>query len=297
MSEAELLIDAKNRLGECVLWCDRTQRVFWTDIQSARLHAYAPATQEMRTWEMPERLSSFAFTNDDNRLLLGLASRLAFFDLSTAAITPICPVEADLPTTRINDGRCDRQGRFVFGTMNEAPGKPAIGGFYRLNADLSLQRLPLPPVAIANSLCFSLDGSTMFYCDSMQGIVYRWDGYDSDDASAGRIQAFVDLSADSAAPDGSTIDAEGFLWNAQWGGRRVVRYAMDGRADRTVTVPTSQPSCACLGGEQLDQLFITSARDEISEERLARQPQAGGLFHTHLQDVRGVPECRFAGPA
>lgn len=297
MNQIKLLIDAKNQLGECVLWCDRTQRVFWTDILSARLHAYSPATAESKTWDMPERLSNFALTEDEDRLLIGLASRLAFFNLANGDITPVCAVEAELPTTRVNDGRCDRQGRFVFGTMNEAHGKPAIGGFYRLNADLSLQRLPLPAVSIANSICFSPDGNSMFFCDSMKGIIYRWDGYGSGHTDPGLLHAIVDLSGGAGAPDGSVIDAEGFLWNAQWGGERVVRYTPDGREDRVLAVPTSQPSCVCLGGPQFDQLFVTSARDWLSEEKLAAQPQAGGLFHAQLQDIRGLPESRFAGSA
>ncbi|WP_394777626.1 SMP-30/gluconolactonase/LRE family protein [Undibacterium sp.] len=297
MDQIKLLIDAKNQLGECVLWCDRTHRVFWTDILLARLHAYEPASGASKTWDMPERLSNFALTEDDNRLLLGLASRMAFFDLDSGEITPICTVEADLPTTRVNDGRCDRQGRFVFGTMNEAKGKPAIGGFYRLNKDLSLQRLPLPAVSIANSICFSPDGNSMYFCDSMKGIIYRWDGYGSGHTDAGLLHAIVDLSESSGAPDGSVIDAEGFLWNAQWGGERVVRYTSDGREDRVLPVPTSQPSCVCLGGPQFDELFVTTARDWLSEEKLAAQPQAGGLFHTQLQHIRGLPESRFAGSA
>ncbi|GGC84307.1 SMP-30/gluconolactonase/LRE family protein [Undibacterium terreum] len=293
MSQVNLLVDAKNQLGECVLWCDRTRRVFWTDIQSARLHAHSPVSGETQTWELPERLCNFAFTEDSNRLLAGFASGFSFFDLTTAAITPICKVEADLPDTRLNDGRCDRQGRFVFGTMNEAEEKTAIGSFYRLNADLSLERLPLPSIAIANSICFSPDGNSMFYCDSMQGIIHRWDGYGSGNTDAGQFHIFADLSADTGAPDGSCIDAEGFLWNAQWGGKRVVRYAPDGRVDISLDVPTSQPSCVCLGGEQLDQLFVTTARESMSEERIARQPQAGGLFHAQLQGIRGLAENRF----
>lgn len=293
MDQLSLLIDAKNQLGECVLWCDRSRRVFWTDILAARLHAYSVVDGEMQTWEMPERLSCFALTESDDRLLLGLASRLAFFDLSSGLVTPICPVEDHLPTTRINDGRCDRQGRFVFGTMNEAPGKPAIGGFYRLNTDLSLQRLPLPAVSISNSICFSPDGKSMYYCDSLQRVIYRWDGYAQ--GSAGQQHKLVDLSDEVAEPDGSTIDADGFLWNAQWAAGRVVRYAQDGSVDRVMTLPASQPSCVCLGGEKFEQLFVTSARQSLSVDDIAAQPLAGGLFHAQLQGVHGLAENRFAG--
>ncbi|MEJ7805591.1 MAG: SMP-30/gluconolactonase/LRE family protein, partial [Telluria sp.] len=144
----ELLVDVENQLGECVLWCERSERVLWTDILGATLYAHQPATGKTSTWTMPEPLASFALTGDDQQLLLGLASQLALFDLATGAVTPICQVEAGL-TTRLNDGRCDRQGRFVFGTFNTAQPRAPIGGYYRLNADLTLDRLPLGHCAIA----------------------------------------------------------------------------------------------------------------------------------------------------
>ena len=287
----QLLVDAGNHLGECVLWCERSARVFWTDITAQRLHCLDPDSGARLDWPMPERLCCFGFTADENVLLLGLASRLAFFNLLTGVVTPICAVEAELPTTRLNDGRCDRQGRFVFGTMNEHPGRQAIGSFYRLNHDLTLERLALPGIAIANSICFSVDGQAMYFCDSMEKIIYRWDGYGNGDPT--QISVFVDCSAGPAAPDGATIDADGFLWSAQWGGARVLRYASDGGIERSIAVPVSQPSCVCLGGALLGQLFVTTARESLSDAMLARQPLAGGLFHAHLADVHGLPEARF----
>ncbi|HJW10457.1 MAG TPA: SMP-30/gluconolactonase/LRE family protein, partial [Albitalea sp.] len=130
---AQLQVDARNALGEGVLWCERTQRVFWTDIMASTLWCHHPATGTTRQWALPERLGSFAFTPDENRLLLGLAKQLAFFDLASGELDTVCRVEPELPTTRVNDGRCDRQGRFVFGTMNEAPDLAPLGSFYRLN--------------------------------------------------------------------------------------------------------------------------------------------------------------------
>ncbi|HEY4072596.1 MAG TPA: SMP-30/gluconolactonase/LRE family protein [Herbaspirillum sp.] len=293
----ELLVDAGNFLGECVLWCERSKRVYWTDIGAQRLHCYAPDSGVRGEWIMPERLCCFAFTEDENILLLGLASRLAFFDLRTSAVSPICAVEAELPMTRTNDGRCDRQGRLVFGTMDERSGKEAIGSFYRLNHDLTLERLPLPKIGIANSICFSPDGSAMYFCDSLTTIIYRWDGYASGDAS--QISAFAELDDAAASPDGAIVDADGCLWSAQWGGARVVRYAPDGSVQRILRLPVSQPSCVCLGGALLNRLFVTTARESLSASMLAAQPLAGALFDTTfdttVDDVRGLPEARFGG--
>lgn len=292
--QARLMVDGKHELGECVIWCDRTESVFWTDIHASRLWNHRPADGVTRSWEMPDRLCVFALTGQVNRLLIGLASRLAFFDLDSGAISPICDVEKTLPTTRLNDGRCDRQGRFVFGTLNEDPARAPIGSFYRLGTDLRLERLPLPGVAIPNSVCFSPDGTRMYYCDTMQDKIMCCD-YAPETGAIGASQLFVDLAAAPGSPDGSAIDSQGYLWNAQWGGARVVRYAPDGREDRIITVPVSQPSCPSFGGVDLKTLYITTAYEGMNMRKRLEEPAAGGVFSVVPDGVTGLAESRFGG--
>lgn len=291
---AQLLVDGHHELGEGVLWCERSQTVFWTDIHASRLWNHDPQSGATRSWPMPERLCCFAFTADPDRLLIGLASRLAFFNLTTGAVTPICRIEDDLPTTRLNDGRCDRQGRFVFGTLNEDAGRAPIASFYRLNADLSLERLPLPGIAISNSICFSPDGTRMYHCDSMEGKIMVCD-YDPASGTVANQRVFADLAQQPGGPDGSTVDADGHVWNAQWGGARVVRFAPDGRIDRIIDMPTAQPSCVAFGGAALDTLFVTSAHEGMTAEQREQDALAGALFGVPETGVRGLPEVRFAG--
>jgi L-arabinonolactonase len=288
----QLLVDGRNILGECVLWCDTTRRVLWTDIQGSVLYAHSPASGQTQSWAMPERLCCFALTGSDDRLLVGLASGLAFFDFSTGAFSRICEVEAHIESTRLNDGRCDRQGRFVFGTFNhDSNPKAPVGSFYRLNHDLSLERLPLGGVAIANSICFSPDGRTMYYADSMTVAINCCD-YDPQTGAVGNPRVFVAADAAPGEPDGSTIDADGCLWSTRWGAGQVVRFAPDGSVDTVIELPVPQPSCPAFGGEHLNVLYVTTARQGMSEEELAAAPLSGGLFHMAL-DVRGVPETRF----
>lgn len=287
----ELAVDGKHMLGECVLWCERTGRVLWTDIPAATLWTHVPATGETRSWAMPERVGSFALTADDDRLLLGLASGLAFFQFSTGKVERICDVEPELAGTRINDGRCDRQGRFVFGMFNQDsdPREP-VGSFYRLNRDLTLERLPLGNVAIANSICFSPDGASMYYCDSQAKVIRRCDYGDA----IGEQRVFADLSGEKGEPDGSTVDADGYLWNASWGAGRLVRYAPDGSVERVLMLKAPQPTCVAFGGPELDTVYATSARQWLSDDEVAAAPASGGVFR-FATDVRGLPEQRFQG--
>ena len=281
-----------NTLGEGIVWCEREQALYWTDIHAAALWRHRPADGETRRWDLPERLGCLALCEADGWLLLGLASRLAFFHPEDQTLLPIVDVEPALPT-RLNDGGCDRQGRFVFGTLHEpAPGetRQAIGAFYRLNADLTLERLNLPGVGISNSVAFSPDGRTMYFCDSPSRLIQCCDYGER----CGEPRAFARVDDERGEPDGSAVDAAGFLWNAQWGLGRVVRHAPDGRIDRIVEVPATQPTRPAFGGPRLDTLYITSARDGLSSAALAAQPLAGALFAADA-GASGLPELRFRG--
>ncbi|WP_458069950.1 SMP-30/gluconolactonase/LRE family protein [Rhodanobacter sp. BL-MT-08] len=280
-----------HELGEGVLWDDRLQALWWTDIGGRKLWRLHPDDGRVLHWDMPERLASFALCEADGWLLLALASRLAFFHPDTRELIELHAVEKELPT-RSNDGVCDRQGRFVFGTLHEPAqgGKQAVGGFYRLNRDLSLERLPLPDVAISNSIAFSPAGDRMYFCDSPTRKIYCCDYGDT----LGEPRLLVDLTGMSGVPDGSTVDAEGALWNAQWGMGRVVRYLPDGCEDRIIALPAMHTTKPALGGAKLDTLFVTSASEDLTPEQLAADPQAGYLFAYDV-GITGLRESRFAG--
>ena len=285
----ELIVDAQNALGECILWCERTQSLLWTDILGRKLWRHRPSSGGTQHWDMPERLASFALTGSEGRLLLGLESRIAWFDFASGDILTIVEVESEVEGTRVNDGRCDRQGRFVFGTMNEAIGRAPIGRFYRLGHTLQLEELPLAPVAIANSICFSPDGGTMYFCDSLSGMIRCCDYGDE----VGGERIFAHLPPGCGEPDGSAIDADGYLWNAEWGAGRLVRYRPDGSIDRAVAVPVSQPTCPAFGGPELNQLYVTSALVDLLEA----ERYAGGVFGMPVTDAVGLPETRFGSHA
>jgi L-arabinonolactonase len=289
--KATRAVQAANILGEGILWCPRARALYWTDIQEATLWRHDPSAGRTDTWAMPERLATLALCEHPDWLLLGLATRLAFLHLPSGRLEPIMAVEHDRPT-RINDGACDRQGRFVFGTLHEGEPKRPEGAFYRLDADLTLHRLDLGGVAISNSIAFSPDGGTLYYCDSTQRRI-RCCAY-RDDGSLGTSRDFADLGEVQGVPDGSAIDTAGGLWNAQWGLGRVMRYAPDGTADLCIEVPTLQPTRPAFGGADLNTLYITSAREGLSDVALQNDSGAGDVYAAQ-PGYKGLPEPCFSG--
>lgn len=293
---ATLFVDCRCTLGEGILWCERRRALLWTDIQQSTLWMHGVANHVTRTWALPDRLGSLAIC-ESGRLLLGLAKGLFLADLDTAAgtvlgVERVVAVEPHIPRTRINDGRTDRAGNFVFGTFNEAEDGPG-GSFYQYSSSHGLRRLDLGGVVIPNSICFSLDGRTMYFCDSPRARIRQCD-YDAGSAGVSNVREFVRLEAGEGLPDGSVIDDEGCLWNAAWGAGLVRRYAPDGRRLAEITVPAKNPTCVAFGGDALDDLYITSSRQEMSADELARTPDAGGIYRVSVS-FRGVRDALFHG--
>jgi len=300
-SLARLAVDSRCALGESIVWCEKRAALFWADIDAARLWMHLPGSGGTRHWPLPERSGSLALCQD-GQLLLGLAKGLyladieAAIDATTAKPLPLRrlqDVEPGSPETRINDGRSDRHGNFVFGTKSERADQAPIGSFYQYSAVHGLRRLALPGVSIPNSICFGLDAGTLYYCDSLQPRILCCD-YDARAAMVSNSRVFAEMDHADASPDGSIIDAEGHLWNAQWGASRVVGYRPDGNIERVVDVPVTQPSCCAIGGAGFDQLYITSARVELDAATLARTPASGGVFQLSLPRAQGLPESRVA---
>lgn len=289
--KVELLVAAQARLGECALWCDRNSALYWTDIEARTVSRWSEADGQVRHWTLPDRVGSFALCAQPDQLLLGLASGIALFNLATGAMSAIVPVEPEHPGTRINDGRCDPQGRFVFGMFNGAPGAPAISHFYRVTAQLRVERLPLPLAGVANSIAFSPDGSSMYFTDTWTRQIFCADYHA--DGRIGPPRLFVRVPDWQGFPDGSAVDSEGGLWSAQWGGGCVVRYGRAGTETARIPLPASQITCPAFGGAALDRLFVTSARIGLNDAELRAQPTAGDVFATPA-GWRGLAEHRFA---
>lgn len=270
------------RLGEGPLWAH--ERLYWFDILAKRLYHCASDGSDTQVFQFQEHFSAAALTNTDD-LLLASETGLWRFNPATQALSKLIELEAENPVTRSNDGRADRQGGFWIGTMGKSAESEA-GSIYRYyQGELTKLRDKL---TITNSICFAPDGKTAYFADTALSQIYQWD-LDSQGWPQGEPRLFVDLSADGISPDGSVIDSQGYLWNAQWGSARLVRYAPDGQLDKIIHLPLSQPSCPAFGGADLSRLFVTSATVDMSSAAIAQEPQAGHVLEINLP-VQGYPE-------
>ncbi len=284
------MVDAKNRLGEVPVWDVREQALYWVDIEGKLLQRLIPSTGKVDRWPMPERIACFAL-REKGGLIVAFASGIALYDLDSGRIDWIAKPEEGIPTNRFNEGKCDRAGRFWAGTMDDGLGRHT-GALYRVDADLSVHKV-LDGIGISNSTVWSLDNRAFYFADTLDGAIFRFD-YDHATGTIANRKQIVDLKGTGIGPDGSTIDTEGYLWNAQWDGWRLARYAPDGRLDRVVELPVQKPTSCMFGGPDLRTLYVTSAVWDLTGEALAKQPQAGGLFALDV-GIGGIPEPRFAG--
>jgi sugar lactone lactonase YvrE len=272
-------------LGESPLWDERTICLWWVDIRQPAIRRLDPAGA-VRSWPMPALVGSIALV-DDGRLLVALPQQIALFDPRDGTLEPFVEPPPMPPEHRFNDGRCDRQGRFWVGSMHNLTRAPE-GVLYCLEGrELRAVRAG---ICIPNSLAFSPDGGTMYFADSLRYTIYAH----AYDAASGSMNAERVLATTQPPgfPDGSTVDAEGFLWNAEFNASRIVRYSPDGRIDRVIPTPVPRPTCCAFGGPELDVLYVTTASQQMTPEELQAQPLAGALLAADV-GVRGVPEPRF----
>ena len=241
-------------LGEGPIWHPERQQLFWFDILNNKL--LSRSGDEEFSWQFLEHVSAAGWISE-HALMIASESKLFLFDLETGAEQLLCPLEADNEVTRSNDGRADPYGGFWIGTMGKRV-EAGAGSIYRYFRG-ELRQL-YSGLTITNSICFSPDGETAYFTDTATGIIQKI-ALDPYGWPAGEPTVFADLRTSGLNPDGSVVDADGYLWNAQWGAHRVARYAPDGSFVEAIEFPAKQVSCPAFGGEGLQTLFATTATE------------------------------------
>jgi sugar lactone lactonase YvrE len=283
----EVVTAAGAELGEGPVWDVRSGRLAWVDIAARQVHLTDVTSGATETIDVPLPVGAVC-----PRAAGGFMAALqdGFWIVGDGPAQRIATIPESRPGLRFNDGKCDPAGRFWAGTMadDQAPG---AGALYRLDRDGSAT-LVLDGVTVSNGLAWSLDGRTMHYIDTP---TQRIDAFSFAPLTGeiGVRRPEIQVPLKSGAPDGMTIDAEGGLWVALWGGGVVHRY-LEGRLERVIELPVSQPTSCCFGGDGLDELYVTSARQGLSAPQLQAEPLAGALFRTR-PGVRGLAPAVFAG--
>jgi sugar lactone lactonase YvrE len=287
----ELALDAKATLGEGPMWHARRKKLYWVDILEKKLHEFDPPTGCDRAFNAGQFVGCVA-ARKKGGLVLGLQHGFAYFNFRTKKICQLIETGFVRSGNRINDGKCDPAGRFWAGTMN-LNARANHGSLLYLDTDLHVRQV-LHNLTIPNGIIWSLDMRTMFFIDSGRQIVWAFDY----DGAAGQIlnrRAVIRIAKRDGVPDGMTIDAEGMLWVALWGGGRVTRWnPQSGKLLQTVPLPVSLVTSCAFGGAKLDVLFITSARTSLGKDALSKEPLAGGIFRVPT-DVCGIPSHPFRG--
>ncbi len=287
-------LDTKNLLGESVLWDELENEFLWTDIHNKTFFKYTIGTKTVEKYSLPSRLTSFGLSNHKNQFIGAFADGFAWFDISGNVIQIHPPIK--LPRgCRFNDGRVDQQGRFWAGTMIEDTHScpPQAGKFYKLDTYGKIKKT-VDGLTISNGLCWSPDSKKLYLADSSKHIIYSYD-FCADTGTVSNKKPFA-KTPNGVYPDGANVDSEGFLWSAQWGGNRVVRYAPDGVINFVLEMPVPQPTCITFGGENLDLLCVTSAREGLSTDQLKHAPYSGDVF-IYQTDISGIKPTRYHMPS
>ena len=282
-------------VGESPVWHPGQQRLYWIDIQGKKIHRFDPRTRDDESFSLPEIVTCIQLRAQGG-LVLTLKKNFAFFDPDTNRLDKLASVEDDLPGNRFNDGKCDPQGRFWAGTMDAKHWDKPSGNLYRMERDQTITKMQ-SQVICSNGSGWSPDGRTMYYTESFRYAIFAYD-FDPATGAIENRRMFAEISDTNRKaggfPDGMTVDAEGYIWSNQVGVGKIVRYDPAGKIERIVQLPVPRATDCTFGGENLETLFITSARETMTPEQLQQAPLSGSLFAIQ-PGVRGLPSTLFAG--
>ena len=289
-SKARNLHGAQATLGEGPLWDERQQVLWWVDIEDGFVFRYDPATATNERFDVGQRVGTVVL-GENGAVLLAVHNGFARFDLQSQKLDIISDPEADVPENRFNDGKCDPAGRFWAGTMNLDPENHTTGALYSLDGQFVVTK-HLSNIGVSNGIVWSADADTMYYADSLSGVIDAFD-YDLERGTISNRRVVFQVPKELGAADGMAIDSADRLWVAFWGGWCIGCVdPTSGSLLEKIEVPVAQPTACAFGGKDFRDLYITTARHALDEAARIEQAEAGDLFVARVE-VPGVACHRF----
>jgi sugar lactone lactonase YvrE len=291
MNQVERFLPVQTEMGETPIWVPEEKALYFVDAAKHIIYRLDPNTKTYQSFQpdMPVR----ALCRRASRgWLLVTDNGLAFWDQQTNKSEFIVNPYPNNPDLQFNDGMIDRQGRLIVGSFNHTKLEAPDGSLYRLDSDCSLHKLD-SQLVLSNGIGISPDSKTLYIAEMFAHKITAYD-YDARTGTVSNRRMFVYIPPENGMPDGVTVDSEGFVWTAHWDGWRVTRYAPNGKLERTIMTPVKIATCIGFGGENMDELYITSAWYSLSEQERKEQPWAGDLFRIKT-DVKGLVEPVFLG--
>jgi sugar lactone lactonase YvrE len=296
--EIRCILKARSALAEGALWSPEEQALFWVDQMRPEIHRLDPATGDDLKFDLdlPAQLGGLVPMKDGAMALAAADGITLFSPGKKKRVRLVNPIEGR-PTISFNDAKCDRQGRLWAGTTDRLEAE-AVGQLFRIDSD-GTTTCCAENFVCSNGPSFSPDGRIMYHTCSHERAINVYD-IDPETGHAANPRLFARIDPAHGVPDGSTVDAEGYLWSTHWGGSRITRYAPDGGIDRVIEMPVKRVTSCAFGGKNMDTLFLTTASIELVDGRwiymddagFAANPLAGGIFAIDV-GVRGLPEPRF----
>jgi sugar lactone lactonase YvrE len=291
MNDAEHYLSVQNELGETPIWVPQEKALYWVDFIRNTIFRVDVKTRMQESFKPDMPVRGLCRRNSDSWLVI-TAAGLAFWDSGSNKCELIVDPYDDQPDLELNDGAIDRQGRLLVGSFNSAQPDASDGSLYRLDSDRSLHKLD-KNIALSNGIALSPDGKTLYASEMSAYRINAYD-YDTGTGTVSNRRVFVTIPQDAGKPDGLTVDSQGFVWAAHWGGWRVARYDPAGKLEREIRLPVELVTCMGFGGENLNDLFITTAWYDLSDQQRKDQPLAGDLFRVQT-DIKGIAEPLFLG--
>ena len=290
-SQFRVAVASRNQIGESPVWSSTENSLYWVDVEGGPVQRWNASDQSVKQWDVGEAVGCIGLRKRGG-LVGARRSGFFFLDVASGDIAPICDPEADIPDNRFNDGKVDRRGRFWAGTRNFRNIEIASGALYRLDPDLSAHRMD-EGLRCPNGMAWSPDDRLMYLCDTWIRKIFVYD-FDADTGTPTNRRLFVELSADDGFPDGMTVDADGYLWNAHYNGWRITRYAPDGKVNRVFRMPVQHVTSVTFGDMDFRTTYVTSARLRLNDQQRISQTDAGHVFALDAQ-TQGLPEPMFNG--